>query len=87
MTKIKGKAQLNFNDTESKLINKFDFHLNGDIIPDIVPNTAEDALGFMSTIPNLLKSANNGKGKAIRYKLLPVNYIKIMTNAFNNTFV
>ena len=48
---------------------------------DDVPRTFEDALKLMNRLPSLVKSANNGKGKQLEYKMVPlsivVNYLKL----------
>ena len=69
---LSGKGLVNVSDSDKNELNKFSFEIYGDLVPESVPQTIIDAVEFMKISPRLLQNANDGKGKTMKYTLLPL---------------
>ena len=69
---LSGHGLVNVSDADKSELNKFSFEIYGDLLPDSVPQTLIEAVQFMKISPSLLQNANGGKGKAMKYTLLPL---------------
>ena len=74
--KIDGAASVNFSEGERKEFSKFSFEIFGDVLPDEVPQDLATALTFMANVPDYIKKANDGRGMAIAYTLLPISGLR-----------
>lgn len=75
---LSGEGKVNITDSERNELNKFDFEIYGDVLPKTVPLTLIDAMEFMKNSPMNILEANDGKGKEIKYKLIPTSLLRKM---------
>ena len=75
---INGKVSVDYNTSESKKEKNYKIHVFGDILPndEDIPQTYEEALKLMKKLPQLIQSANNGKGKPLRYLMVPLTALE-----------
>lgn len=74
--KISGDAKVNVTEEERKKYSKFSFEIYGDVLPDKVPQNLVDAVAFMQDVPTRIRNANEGRGKAMSYSLLPISLLR-----------
>ena len=75
---VDAQAKVAFKEgSTSKNIN-FKIHTFADITaPDEpIPSTSEEALSFLQKMPSRVKDANQGKGKPLIYKLVPISIVQ-----------
>ncbi|RVD82096.1 uncharacterized protein DFL_006532 [Arthrobotrys flagrans] len=75
--KIGGEAGATIGNTSNITEDKFQVTVHGDVLADDgnLPTDFAGACQFISNVPKYIKSANNGKGKALTYKLLPIDWL------------
>ena len=73
---IHGEGSVNVSDVERQKYSKFNFEIFGDILPDKVPSNLVDAVAFMKDVPTRIQNANNGRGKAMTYNLVPISLLR-----------
>ena len=67
-----GSAEVDFGSSDVEKSSSFSLRLNGDIIPDTVPQTINESVSFIRSLPYLIKKENEGKGKIMNYILMPI---------------
>ncbi|KAI2804069.1 hypothetical protein BLOT_008214 [Blomia tropicalis] len=73
---VEGNLDGNIADEMKEELNKFSFEIFGDILPTLVPTNLIEGIEIMKNAPSLVKDANNGKGKQIKYKLIPISLLR-----------
>ena len=74
--KINGEASVNVSEEEKATFSKFSLEVFGDLSIDKVPQNVVDAVKFMRDVPAMIKSANDGRGKAISYSMIPISLLR-----------
>lgn len=67
-----GSIKFDSNNNKTEVKDEVTFNFNGDISPDTLPTSWEEAKNFNSEIPKYIK-ANGGKGVPLEYILVPLN--------------
>ena len=75
-TQISGSATVKIDEKQRNALGKYSFEIYGDIVADTVPQTLIDAVVFMKSAPKMLLDGNKGKGKAMKYSLLPISLLR-----------
>ena len=70
-----GSGSVGISQVDRKKMENFLFDIIGDIVPDEAPTSLFQAVNFMKETPKLVKEANEGKGKPIKYELLPISFL------------
>lgn len=72
-----GGASADIGKTKNRLEDNFQVTVHGDVLADdgLVPTDLASAYQFISNVPKYIKNANDGKGKALTYKLLPIDVL------------
>lgn len=78
---VSGQATIDYKKKEKEKENSFSLHVFADVLPDgDLPQTVEEAIELMKKLPTLLQEANQGKGKPIRYMMVPISTINHVLN-------
>lgn len=72
------KDTLKKHETESTKEMSVTINIFGDIVPKVgaYPTSQEDAIRFMSQVPELMKEVNQGKGNVLKYILVPIEQVR-----------
>lgn len=75
--KIKGQGSADFKSAENMKNVTYKFHVFGDVLPEgEIPTTLETAVEFMRRVPQFVAKINSGKGKPIKYTLVPISTLR-----------
>lgn len=69
-------GSVSVNETLKNEVSKYSFEIYGDILPAEMPVTLVDAVALMKSSAKLLTDGNLGKGKAMSYTLLPLDFYR-----------
>ena len=84
---VTGEGSVAYQTNQDNIEENYNLHVFGDIMPtdEEVPRTFEEALKLMKRLPSLVSNANDGKGKPLKYIMVPLSllakYLKISTIA------
>ncbi|KAE9555382.1 hypothetical protein FO519_001394 [Halicephalobus sp. NKZ332] len=79
--KASGKIEVDYKKNEEKKETNFSFRVFADVLPaGDLPQTVEGAIELMKKIPALAQEANDGKGKPIKYIMVPISTLKSLLN-------
>ncbi|CAG2175050.1 unnamed protein product [Oppiella nova] len=72
---ISGKASGDYGSGQDSKQTNYSLHIFGDIMPtdEPLPQTIEESLALMKRMPLLVQTANGGKGKPLKYTLVPLS--------------
>ncbi|CAG2172750.1 unnamed protein product [Oppiella nova] len=72
---ISGKASGDYGNGQDSKQTNYSLHIFGDIMPtdEPLPQTIEESLALMKRMPLLVQTANGGKGKPLKYTLVPLS--------------
>lgn len=73
---IEGRGRVAVQNDEEKERNSFSFKFQSDSNVKTVPQSVEQAIEIMRSIPDDLRTANGGKGKQIEFLLYPIENLK-----------
>lgn len=76
--KNEGKAGMEMNTLETITTETFEVRIYGDILPqnEELPTCFNESLELMKKIPRFLQNANQGKGKPLTYRLVPISLVQ-----------
>ncbi|KAF2239709.1 hypothetical protein EV356DRAFT_513990 [Viridothelium virens] len=84
MASLKRTAEGNgsHSDTDQSFDESVEFTLFGDVLADdgVVPTDMASAKVFLQNVPKYIKQANDGKGKHLVYKLMPLSLLPMTLN-------
>ena len=80
-TSISAEAGVKLTKEQIEEWSQFKFEFSGDVIQEAsgeIPQTVQGALTFMGQVPELIAKCNGGKGKPLKYVMLPVSYLLLI---------
>ena len=75
-TQISGSATVKIDEKQRIALSKYNFEIYGDFVAETVPQTLIEAVVFMKFAPKILLDGNKGKGKAMKYSLIPISLLR-----------
>ncbi len=75
---IKGEGEVEHDDNYEKQSQSFTYHSNLDVVSteEPLPTSLTQVIDYIKKLPKLISNSNNGKGKPISYKLLPIDSLR-----------
>ncbi|XP_037043944.1 stonustoxin subunit beta-like [Bradysia coprophila] len=73
---VNGSGSVNIDESVVEEMTNFKFELFGDLLNDTNPQTIAEALEIIRLAPTSIKQANNGRGKAVAYTLVPIQKLR-----------
>lgn len=81
---IAGAAGMGFDAGGLEHSSTFSIEFNGDVTPDVLPQTFNDSIKFMRNVPDLIAKVNEGRGKKMNYILIPVDTVRKVMKGESN---
>ena len=70
-------AQGNHEDNNEARKSDFKFRIHTDVLfEEKIPQTANEVIGFLKNMPKMLHNSNEGKGKPLRYVMVPISVVR-----------
>jgi len=76
---VSGDAKVNYDNQQKKDLESLRISFSGDVLIEDCPQTIDQVMKVYSSVPSLIKSLNNGKGKQLTFTLCSLQQIAEMT--------
>lgn len=81
LIKFEGEGEAEVKDNSFWKNSQIKIQISADVTPkNEMPTSVENFYHFLSNVPNLLKTVNDGKGKPLSYAMIPVQTIRKLAN-------